>query len=225
VSVDLGSLGQHVVDLNIDDFRTSYDTRTISDTRALAHYYNNMGVERMSAGDTASALGYFRTALAENDRRFSPAWTNLGTLYLRNDYPEYAEAAYLQALQADDEDFVAMSNLANFYERRGDSQRAARYRKRVVHHRKQNPYFRFQRARKAFLAEDYDTAISHLKYAIRRKRNEDQFYFLLGMSYLQKGKERTARRWLNRAEAVAASDALKRRYSSKIDMLLSASEE
>ncbi len=34
VSVDLGPSGQHVVDLNIDDFRTSYDTRTISDTRA-----------------------------------------------------------------------------------------------------------------------------------------------------------------------------------------------
>jgi len=224
VLLDLGSLGQHVVDFNINDLRTSYDTRTISDTRALAHYYNNIGVEHMQRGDTASALGYFLRALADNDRRFSPAWTNLGTLYLRNDYPEYAEAAYLQALRVDDKDFVAMSNLANFYERWGDSLQAARYRKRVARHRAQNPYFRFQRAREAFLAMDYDTAISHLKYAIRKNRNEDQFYFLLGMCYLQKGNEQAARRWLARAEEVAATDVLKRRYSSKLEMLLSKME-
>jgi len=224
VSMDLGSLGEHVVDLNIDDFRTSYDTRTISDTRALAHYYNNMGVEHMQAGDVATALGYFRRALAENDRRFSPAWTNLGTLYLRTDHPEYAEAAYLQALKADGEDFVAMSNLVNFYESRGDVELAADYRRRVARHRKQNPYFRYQRAREAYLEEDYDTAINHLKYAIRKNRNEDQFYFLLGMSYLQKGNERKARHWLGRAKAVAASDAVKRRYSSKMDLLFSASD-
>lgn len=224
VSVDLGPSGQHVVDLNIDDFRTSYDTRTISDTQSLAHYYNNMGVEHMQAGDVATALGYFRRALAENDRRFSPAWTNLGTLYLRTDHPEYAEAAYLQALKSDEEDFVAMSNLVNFYESRGDAERAAEFRRRVARHRKQNPYFRFQRAREAYLEKDYDTAINHLKYAIRKKRNEDQFCFLLGMSYLQKGNQRKARHWLGRAEAVAASDAVKRRYSSKMDLLLLASD-
>jgi len=224
VSVDLGLSGPHVVDFNIDDFKSSYDARTISDTRALAHYYNNMGVERMQARDTASALEYFRRALAENDRRFSPAWTNLGTLYLRNDYPEYAEAAYLRALKVDNEDLVAMSNLANFYERRGDAERAAIYRKQVVRHRKENPYYRYQRAREAYSAEDYDTAISNLKYAIRKNRNEDQFYFLLGMCYMQKGNEQAARRWLARAEEVAATDALKRRYSSKLEMLLSKME-
>jgi len=224
VSVDVGRSGPHVVDFNIDDFKSSYDARTISDTRALAHYYNNMGVERMQAGDTASALEYFRRALAENDRRFSPAWTNLGTLYLRNDYPEYAEAAYLLALKADDEDLVAMSNLANFYERRGDVERAAIYRKQVVNHRKENPYYRYRRAREAYAAEDYDTAISNLKYAIRKQKNEDQFYFLLGMCYLQKGDEGAARRWLARAEAVAATDALKHRYSSKLELLLSEME-
>ncbi len=221
VSVDLGSLGQHVVDLNIDDFRSSYDTRTISDTRALAHYYNNMGVKSMSAGDAASALGYFRKAIADNDRQFSPAWTNLGTLYSRNGYPAYAEAAYLLALRVDGGDLVAMSNLAGFYEQQGDEERAAMYRKRVMDHRRENPYYRYQRARDAFAAGDYGAAISHLKYAIRKQKNEDRFYFLLGMCYLQKGNNRAAQRWLARAEKVAATDALKHRYSSKLDLLRS----
>jgi len=221
VSVDLGSLGSHVVDFNIDDFKSSYDLRKISDSRARAHYFNNMGVESMQAGDTASALGYFRKAIAENDRQFSPAWTNLGTLYARNGHPAYAEAAYLLALKADDEDLVAMSNLAGFYEQQGDEERAAMYRKSVMAHRKENPYFRYRRARDAYSAGDYGAAISHLKYAIRIKRNEDEFYFLLGMCYLQKGDERAAQRWLARAEKVAATDALKHRYSSKLDLLMS----
>ena len=68
VRVDLDPLGAHVVDFNIDDFRASYETRTISDTRARAHYFNNMGVEAMQAGDAATAVGL----LSEGPRRQRP---------------------------------------------------------------------------------------------------------------------------------------------------------
>ena len=224
VHVDLGPLDDHVVDFNIDDFKSSYDLRKISDARARAHYFNNMGVESMQAGDTAAALGYYRKAIAENDRQFSPAWTNLGTLYSRNGHPEYAEAAYLLALKVDGGDLVAMSNLAGFYNQQGDSERAALYQKRVMDHRRKNPYYRYQRALDAYAAEDYGAAISNLKVAIREKKNEDEFYFLLGMCYLKKGDERAAQRWLARAEEVAATVALKKRYSSKLEMLLSEME-
>ena len=83
-----------------------------------------------------------------------------------------------------------------------------------------NPYYRYELARRAYLARRYDEAVGHLQYAIRKRPREDQFYFLLGLSYLEKGSARAARRWLARAEEVAATDALKRRYSSKVDTLL-----
>jgi Flp pilus assembly protein TadD len=220
VRVDLKPGGARVVDFNIADFRSSYEMRTIPDTRALSHYYNNIGVERMLAGDTASALWCFRKAIAENDRQYSPAWTNLGTLYLRAGHPTHAEAAYLQALKQDGEDLVAMSDLARLYERLGEAQKAALYRKKVIGHRWRNPYYRFELARQAFLAQHYDAAISHLKYAIRQRPREDQFYFLLGMSYLKEGDAAAAKRWLARAEEVAAGDPLKRKYARKIDILL-----
>ncbi|MDD5562730.1 MAG: tetratricopeptide repeat protein [Thermoanaerobaculaceae bacterium] len=220
VRVDLGQAGVRVVDFNIADFKASYEMRTISDARALAHYFNNIGVERMLAGDTAAALACFRTALADGDRRFPPAWTNLGTLYLRNGHPAHAEAAYLQALKEDDGDLVAMSDLARLYDRLGDRERAAACQKRVIRHRWLNPYYRYELARRAYESQRYDAAISHLRYAIRQRPKEDRFYFLLGMSYLRKGDMRAARRWLDRAREVAASDALKRSYSSKIDTLL-----
>jgi Flp pilus assembly protein TadD len=222
VLVDLGLRGEHVVDFNMDDFRTSYDRRRISDARAKAHYYNNMAVESMQAGDNATAFLYFRRAI-ERDSSFSPAWTNLGTLYRREGHPVYAEAAYLQALKADDKDLVTMSNLAGFYGQRGDQQRAEKYQKRVRAHRQRNPYYRYHLARRAFEAGEFDTAIDHLEYAVRSKDNEDRFYFLMGLSHLRKGGEDKARQWLTRAQDVAATDALKRRYSDKIDILMSAS--
>jgi Flp pilus assembly protein TadD len=220
VYVDLGLRGKRVVDFNIVNFKTRYEMRTISDARALAHYYNNIGVERMQAGDPASALASFRRAIADGDRRYAPAWTNLGTLYLRLGVRTHAEAAYLEALQARPGDLVAMSNLARFYELTGDRERAAAYQKRVIDHRSLNPYYRYELARQAYSAQHYDDAIGHLKYAIRMRRNEDRFYFLLGLSYLQKGNARAARHWIALAEQVAATDSLKHQYSEKIETLL-----
>ncbi|MFI5165744.1 MAG: tetratricopeptide repeat protein [Thermoanaerobaculales bacterium] len=220
VRVNLRPEGKRVVDFNIADFKASYEMREISDSRALAHYYTNVGVERMLAGDTAGAFSYLRKAIVVDERKFSPAWTNLGTLYLRNGHPAHAEAAYLQALAASRWDLVAMSNLARLYERLGDRERAAAYQKRVIHHRWLNPYYRYELARQAYVAHHYDAAIGHLKYAIRARPKEDMFYSLLGLSYLGKGDTRAARRWLTRAEEVAATDPLKRKYSNKIDTLL-----
>jgi len=214
VRVDLDPLSDHVVDFNIDDFRASYTTREISDDRARAHYFNNMGVESMQAGDAATAVAFFRKALVDNDREFSPAWTNLGTLYLRLGHSAHAEAAYLQALKVDRDEVVAMSNLAGLYERRGDSKRAAAYRRRVTNHRMANPYYRYQRAREAYEAGDWDTAIGHLKFAVRRKRNEDRFCDLMARCYLGKGNERKARHWQEKAQEAAATGAPKRRYSA-----------
>jgi Flp pilus assembly protein TadD len=210
--------GARIVDFNVGSFRASYDRRLISDARMLAHYHNNLAVRRMQEGDTAAALAHFRRAI-ENDASFSPSWTNLGTLYLRHGHPAHAEAAHLQALKEDPADLVAMSNLAGLYDRQGDQARATRYREKVAEHRDKNPYYQFHLAREAFGAEDYDAAIDHLKKAIRVKKNEDRFYHLLGSSYLRKGKPRAARRWLARAESVAATDELKRRYASKRALL------
>jgi Flp pilus assembly protein TadD len=217
-------MGERIVDFNMDDFRTSYDRRPISDARALAHYHNNLAVEGMQAGNVAAALGRFRRAVT-SDPSFSPTWTNLGILYKREGHAAHAEAAHLQALKADPSDLVAMSNLASLYERLGDHKRAAAYRKKVAEHRNKNPYYHFQLAREAFRAEDYDAAIGHLKNAIRRKKKEDQFYFLLGMCELKKNDPKEAREWLARAEAVAATGTLKRRYAAKMDLLLSSARD
>ena len=220
---DLGMPGKRVIDFNIEDFQGDYPMRLISDERALAHFFNNLGAELMQDGDMTAAFHAFRRAIVDNDRGFSPAWANLGTLYSRQGLTYHAEAAYLHALEIDKSDLTAMNNLTALYDRRGDPKQAARYRNKVNSHRKQNPYHRYQLAWAAYFVEDYDLALDHLKYAVRKHSDEDRFCALLGLVYLHKGDEKKAQRWMAQAEENAENDAMKGIYSSKIERLKSAS--
>ena len=219
VIIDSGIGGTREVDFNIDDFQSSYDRQLISDERALAHYYSNIGAEYLQRNDPFEALRYFRKAVA-SDSEFAPVWSNLGALYSRAGHLEYAEATYVQALKIDPQELVAMSNLGRLYEYLGQKELADWYNEQIGQHRMRNPYYRYHLARTAFLNRDYKTAIKHLKYSVKKKRNEDTFYFLLGLSYLQKGDESAAHRWLEKAEQVAEDDGLKRNYHNKLERLL-----
>lgn len=218
VVVDLGAGRVREVDFNIDDFQSRYDRQTISDERALAHYYSNVGAQHLQNGDRLEALRYFRKAVA-SDGDFSPVWSNLGVLFSQAGNYEYAEAAYVQALRVSPQESVAMSNLGQLYRYLGKADLAEWYSERSELHRMHNPYYRYQLAHQAFLTRDYATAIGHLKYAARQKKTEDTFYFLMGLSYLQMGDETAAHRWLEKAEKVAADDGQKRNYHNKMEML------
>jgi len=220
VHVNMGSGQDKMVDFNMYDFRASYEMQVVSDSRGRAHYFNNIGVERMLEGDTPLAFVNFRESLRE-DRSFSPVWVNLGTLYNREGYPQYAEAANLKALDVDKSNLVAMNNLARLYEQQGQSELAAHYQSRIKSHRMQNPYYRYQLARTAFDEGDYATAISHLKVAVRKNKHDDNFFFLMSLSYLNSGDKEAAQRWMKKAEEVAEMDADKKRYHNKFDLLMS----
>lgn len=220
VLVDLDRGPDKVVDFNIYNFRARYDMQVVSDSRGRAHYFNNIGVEHMLAGNTLPALAHYIESLRE-DMSFSPAWVNLGTLYNREGYPRHAETAFLKALDTDKSNLVAMNNLAGLYEQQGRSELAAQYHRRVESHRMQNPYYRYLLAREAFDDGDYSTAINHLKFAVRKNRYDDSFYFLMSISYLNSGDKEAAQRWMKKAEEVADMDIDKKRYHNKFDLLMS----
>jgi len=210
-----------VVDFYIHELESTYERRVISDQRARAHYFNNIGVEQMLLrGDTLLALANFRESIRA-DESFASAWTNLGTLHRRDGYTAHAEAAYLKALEADPSNLVAMSNLANLYEEEGHPQFAEMYQGRVESHRMQNPYYRFHLASQAFVNGDYRGSINHLKYAIRKRKDEDRFYSLMSLNYLMSGDRAAADAWMKKAEEVAKKDSDKQRYHHKLDLLTS----
>ncbi len=216
--VDMGNSPEQIVDFNMPDFRASYDRRAISDERARAHYYSNVGVEHMQAGEVLPALLNFRLSLAA-DAGFVPAWINLGSLYQRSGSPDWAEAAWQHALQLAPREYVAISNLERLYRIGGRLAEADVLRARLERHRQQNPYYRYQQAQAAFAAARYDEAIVHLRFAIGRKANEDRFCALLGLAYLRRGDPASAQRWFARAEEVAGDEVLRQTYHSKMELL------
>jgi len=224
VIVQLGASGSRAIDFNIGDFKSTYEVDQISDKRAIAHFFNNMGVERMQTGEIVEAVAFFHRAIVDGDGEFSPPWTNLGILYRKHGYYEHAEVAYLQAIKVDKEDDVAMSNLVSLYERNGDLEKLEMYQKKVSKHRLRNPHLRYSLAREAFSAGDYSAAIEHLKSATRRVKDKAEYFFLLGVCYFLQGDEEKGRRWTAKAEKVAETEEEKRGYSRKIEALMSASQ-
>lgn len=242
VFIDLKNGRKREVDFNMYDFDHEMETRIISDRRAAAHYFNNVGAEYMLDGETAQAFTYFRQSLLRDDQ-YAPAWINMGILHRRGGLPAYAEVAYLQALgldksnldamtrsardigwmasHVDASSLLAMSNLASLYEEQGRSDLAEPYFDKVHSHRMKNPYYRFQMADQAFEEGDYESAIKDLKYAIRRNRGEDEFYYLLSLSYLMDGDREEALEWMQKAEDIAQLNSEKERYSHKLDLLQS----
>ena len=223
VIVQLGASGSRAIDFNIGDFKSTYKVEKISDKRAIAHFFNNMGVERMQTGQISEAVAFFRRAIVDGDGEFSPPWTNLGMLYRKLGYYEHAEVAYIQAIKVDKEDDVAMSNLVSLYERNGELEKLQMYQKKVDKHRLRNPHLRYSLARDAFSDGDYDAAIDHLKSATRRVNDNAEYFFLLGVCYFMQGDEERARRWTAKAVKVAETDDEKRRYKEKTEALMQVS--
>ncbi len=246
VFIDLKQGRSREVDFNIYDFDHELDSRIISDQRARAHYFNNIGAEQMLNGETGLAYAQFRQSLRHDDT-YAPAWINMGILHRREGQADYAEVSFLEALRhdhtpqldvsrltrdagwlpprQDDNSLVAMSNLANLYEEQGETELAAAYFEKVHAHRMKNPYYRYQMAELAFAEGDYEAAIGDLKYAIRRRKNENEFYYLLSLSYLMEGDRKEAMEWMQKAEDVAQLNSEKQRYSHKLDLLQSLNKD
>lgn len=212
-----------VIDFNQFDLDVEHDSRLITDERARAHYFNNIGVEEMLAGNSTLAYLNLKESL-RRDKTYAPAWINMGILHRREGLYRWAEAAYFQALELEPGNLMALSNLTSLYRVQGMSGLPLQYKQKVYRHRMQNPYYRFQKANVAFNEGDYETAIKDLKYAIRQRRDEDQFYYLLSLSYLMNGNQGAARKWMEKAESLAEEKSAKEKYSFKLEMLQSLNE-
>ncbi len=135
---------------------------------------------------------------------------NIGVLYGRQGLLDYAEAAYLRALEIAPEERSALANLAGIYDALGDTARAAEYRERVHHYQDINPYYHYARAQKAYREERYEDTLAELRRAIRLRSDESTFYALQGEALTALGREDEAAISVARATANARQDSLVR---------------
>ena len=208
----------YVVDFNMPMFRAAYPRQSISDARAAAHYYSNLGVERLAAGAFAESHAYFRKALAM-DRTLPQAWINLGAWHRRSGDPVRAEASYLEALRLSPRDAVAMGNLAGLHAHAGRDELAAWYRKRISQYRLRNPYYRYELAERALRGGNAPRALRHVREAIRREPDDATFHALQGAIYRQLGRTADARDAFARALAISDDPTHRTAMRRKLELL------
>ncbi len=207
-----------VVDFDIENFDENYPRKKISDRAAEAQYHNNMSVHWMLENDPGQALAHLRKAI-ELQPRASYMWANMGVLYSRFGFAEYAESAWLTALAKNHSEYVAISNLARLYTGRGEQDLAAHYRERAQRFRRNNPYYLYAQAEHYYQRGDYDQAMTELRRAIRLDDGEHLFHRLLGLVQLKLDQTSDAQDSFTRAAALNAEPRYAAMYSRKLKLM------
>ncbi|WP_372749745.1 tetratricopeptide repeat protein [Litorivivens sp.] len=161
---------------------SDYERRFIlSDDQALAEWHNNLGAEALLNDDLPLAFAELSRAL-----RLSPdaahIWVNLGVIYRRLRLDDYAESAWLIAIEHDNRQLQAMSNLQRLYAGRGEQDLAGDLNSLILHYRKKNPYYYYLLAQQAESESRYDDALRHIQRA-RRMHEDLRFDSLLARLY------------------------------------------
>ena len=173
------------------DFLPKFDVEglanwPISDLKALALFYNNLGVENIVQREPGQAIVELRKSLAL-DPSHSSTWSNMGAALFRDRSFEQAEFSLQRALRENPNNYSALSNLVRLYQSQGRDEEAENVRHRVQSYHERNPYYLYFQARMKFDDHLYDDAISLLKKSIRKKRTEPMFHQALAETYLAVG--------------------------------------
>lgn len=212
---------RQVVDVNMEEYDTSFEQRVIPDGLAEAQYFNNRAMESLDEQHYGNALRYLRVALTLAPQ-VSYFWGNLGSLYRRSGNLHAAELAYRAALEENPADLVAISNAARLYEDLGDTARATALKEKAEYFRMRNPYYHYKLAQDAFLNGHYDDAREHLLKAIRYYPGEHRFHFLLGAVFQRLGDHDQAVASMNKALDLSTDEKQITKYRSKMSRILSA---
>ncbi len=189
----------------------------ISQERLVAHYYNNLAMQRLADKDITGGLRLMAAAL-EMEPAYAPLWSNAGVLHVRRGDHAAAERAYLHALALDADEDGALFNMIGLTQRLGDARREADYRRRLARVQQRDPLHHFMLAMDAERIGDYGTSIRHYRQAIRLQGREHRFHSALARAYLKAGNAKRAGKALMRAQALS-DGAVRAAYRAQLKEL------
>jgi Flp pilus assembly protein TadD len=193
---------EYTIDVSRREARSADRTRKLSDTEALAQFYNNMGADALISGNTALAYAWFRKAL-ELDSRLDYVWSNIGVILRRNGQTEDAVLAYQTALRLNPNQPVGLNNLYVIYSEDGNLEEAAKLRARVERNQRRNPWYFHSLAESAIEEERYAEAVTMATRAVRMDQDEYRFHYILARSQHLAGNPGPAQESLQRARELA----------------------
>ena len=186
----------------------------VTHERLLAHYYNNVAVDRLQQGHMQAALADMAAAL-ELDPGYATLWSNAGVMYLHNGDVDAAENAYMRALALDSNDASALFNMVQLLHRKQDG-RESGFRERLARVEQRDPLQQFLQALDYERAGNFPRAIASIRRAIQLKQDEHRFYAVLARLYQRVGDSARARSALASAQALSSGQT-RDRYRAERD--------
>lgn len=193
-------------------------TRHIPQSRVIAMFYNNKGIDALLAEQYDLAYAYLKAALMQ-DATLAMAQANLGLLYGRKGHLAWAEGSLRQAIAIDGNNTASAENLATLLQMTGRQAEAEKLLAMIETRRQGNPYYVHMQGQQAYDTGDWREAIRLFRKAIALKPDMDQFHFDLAKAYSAVGDIEQAKGYLRRAEQHADSDELKEKYHGKLSAL------
>ncbi|WP_294989408.1 transglutaminase domain-containing protein [uncultured Stenotrophomonas sp.] len=205
------------VDLDRNVLYDRHGPQPVNRARALAHFYNNRGAERMAEGDLPGARAFFDASVAQ-DRAFSSVWNNLGVLDSREGDIDAAKRALDRALQLDGRQDAALTNASALYRRLGLDAQANALDRRLQSVQREDPFAQYMLGTQAERAGRLQDAIRYYRQAVRLYDSAHQFHFGLARVYFLAGQLKRADRELTRAQLLGGAPE-QARYQAKLDSL------
>ncbi|WP_394000087.1 tetratricopeptide repeat protein [Luteimonas sp. WGS1318] len=208
---------RYTIDVASSEILTRTPPHAISDDALLAIYYSNRAMELAIDGRYADAAPYMAVSLAL-DPASANGLNNAGVVASRRGDIAAAEDHYRAALERNAEHWGALANLAQLYERQGDTARARPLQVRSDRVLRRDPFHQFITGAQAESAGDLTTAVQRYRRAIRLHPGEHRFHFALARALVQQGDTRGAIRALTVARDLADRDGMTP-YQAKLDLL------
>ena len=216
-----GTLQGATYEADFGDFDNSSSAlrQIVSDDRARAQYFNNLGAESIARGEPTRAIPFFNRAITI-DPGLSYVWTNLGTALRALGAIDDAELAYRYALRLDATSLPALNGIARMEEQRGNLAASQALRELAKTMNGRNPYVHFALAQTSLAAGDYATALNELKTAIRLQPTDPDFRFELGRTYIALGKHGRALEQFYELERSITDPDQQRIYAIRLQELI-----
>jgi tetratricopeptide (TPR) repeat protein len=207
-------------DLSTFDFlpyrpKSYRDFEPISDLKATAHYYNNLGAEALMAGDLESARRNVKIAV-DLAPEFEKALNNLGVILLRSGEPERALEVFRRGLEMDPQNVAMLTNAARTHQAMGRISEANELLGRLEGVQHSNPFFYLYRGELALGEGDLETALDYMRKAYRRDSEIPEVHLGLVKVYLAIGDRQRALHHVERALKLDATHLEARRYAAML---------
>ena len=167
---------QETVAETINSIRKLLDEEPENDF-ALIQY-----VDLISHADLTTDKKYFEQAIAISPN-FAKAYILLGLDYANQKEWEKALDLYQRALKINDKYLTALMNTGFIYIQMQKWEQAKAIYEKLLSLEPANPFVHSTIAQVYYMLQDYDTAIDHIKIAIKNQPEQANLYFNLGRMY------------------------------------------